>query len=110
MCADAVKRTQKAHKENEEGIGWTRRALIKAADISNSTETAIGEQECIAAGYRADIIVEQSTILEIKSVDRILPVHEAQTLTYMRLSGCKYALLLNCNSVLLKDGLHRFIR
>ena len=59
--------------------------------------------------YAADIIVEQSVVLELKSVERLLPVHEAQILTYLRLSGCKIALLMNFNSVMLKDGLRRFI-
>jgi len=63
----------------------------------------------LTAAYRADVIVEGSAILEIKSVDRILPVHEAQTLTYLRLSGCKVALLMNFNSAMLKDGLRRFV-
>ena len=45
--------------------------------------------------------------MELKSVERILPVHEAQT--YLRLSGCKIGLLMNFNSVMLKDGLRRFI-
>jgi GxxExxY protein len=60
--------------------------------------------------YSADLIVEQTVLLELKSVERILPVHEAQTLTYLRLSGCQIGLLINFNSVLLKDGLRRFIR
>jgi GxxExxY protein len=63
----------------------------------------------LAAGYYADIIVEQSVIVELKSVEHILPVHEAQTLTYLRLSGYKLALLMNFNCVMLKDGLRRFI-
>lgn len=63
----------------------------------------------LAAGYYADIIVEQSVILELKSVEHLLPVHEAQTLTYLRLSGCKIGLLMNFNAVVLKDGLRRFI-
>jgi GxxExxY protein len=45
--------------------------------------------------YRADIIIEGEVILEIKSIERILPVHEAQTLTYLRLSCCKVGLLMN---------------
>ena len=59
--------------------------------------------------YFADIIIERTVLLELKSVERILPVHEAQTLTYLRLSSCKIGLLINFNSVLLKDGLRRFI-
>src|SRR3954447_19947537 len=63
----------------------------------------------IDKGYRADIIVDQTVLLEIKPVERILPIHEAQTLTYLRLSGCRIGLLMNVNCVLLKNGLHRFV-
>ena len=59
--------------------------------------------------YFADIIVAQTVLLELKSVERILPVHEAQTRTYLRLSGCQVALLMNFNAVLLKDDLRGFI-
>jgi GxxExxY protein len=69
----------------------------------------IYEDVHLNCAYCADIIVEQSVILELKSVERILPVHEAQTLTYLRLSGCRIGLLVNFNSVMLKDGLRRFI-
>ena len=60
--------------------------------------------------YRADIIVEDNIILEIKAIEQILPVHEAQLLTYLRMSGCSVGLLLNFNAALLKDGLRRFIQ
>jgi GxxExxY protein len=69
----------------------------------------IYEDVRLKCAYCADIIVEQSVILELKSVERILPVHEAQMLTYLRLSGCEIGLLMNFNSVMLKDGLRRFI-
>ena len=69
----------------------------------------IYEDMRLNCAYYADIIVDQSVILELKSVERILPVHEAQTLTYLRLSGCKVGLLMNFNSAMLKDGLRRFI-
>ena len=59
-------------------------------------------------GYFADVIVERTVLLELKSVERILPVHEAQTRTYLRLSGYRTGLLMNFNTVLLKDGLRRF--
>jgi GxxExxY protein len=59
--------------------------------------------------YQADIVVEQTVLLELKSIEHILPIHEAQTLTYLRLSGCQIGLLMNFNSVMLKDGLRRFI-
>jgi GxxExxY protein len=63
----------------------------------------------VERAYHADIVVEQTVLLELKAVERILPIHEAQTLTYLRLSGCRIALLMNFNSVMLKDGLRRFI-
>lgn len=69
----------------------------------------ICEDVRLTCGYYADIIVEQTVIVELKSVERILPVHEAQTLTYLRLSGCKVGLLMNFNSGMLKDGIRRFI-
>jgi GxxExxY protein len=46
---------------------------------------------------------------EIKAIDRLLPVHEAQMLTYLRLSGLRVGLLMNFNNVVLKDGLRRFV-
>jgi GxxExxY protein len=58
-------------------------------------------------GYRADVIVENSVILELKSVEHILPLHEAQLLTYLRLSRCHIGLLLNFNTLSLKDGIRR---
>jgi GxxExxY protein len=60
-------------------------------------------------GYRADLVVEGSVIIEIKSVEHILPVHVSQILTYLRLGGYRIGLLLNFNTKLLKDGLHRFV-
>jgi GxxExxY protein len=58
-------------------------------------------------GYIADIIVDGQVILEIKSVERVLPVHEAQLLTYLRLSQCAIGLLINFNTVSLTDGIMR---
>jgi GxxExxY protein len=60
-------------------------------------------------GYRLDIVVEQSVVLELKTVERLLPVHEAQMLTYLKLSGIRTGLLLNFNSAVLKDGLRRLV-
>jgi len=60
-------------------------------------------------GYRIDITVEDDILLEIKSVERLMPIHEAQMLTYLRLSGRRIGLLMNFNATRLKDGLRRFI-
>jgi GxxExxY protein len=60
-------------------------------------------------GYRVDIIVDNKVIIEVKSVEIIAPVHFAQVLTYLKLSGLKLGLLINFNSKLLKNGIHRIV-
>lgn len=64
------------------------------------------KMEC---GYRLDLRVERKVIIEMKSVETIAPVHFLQTLTYLKLSGCKLGLLINFNTVKLKDGIHRIV-
>lgn len=56
-----------------------------------------------------DIVVDREVIIELKTVERLLPVHEAQMLTYMKLSGIRTGLLLNFNSAVLKDGIRRLM-
>ena len=60
-------------------------------------------------GYRIDIIVNNKVIVEIKSIEQLAPVHYAQTLTYLKLSGLKLALLINFNSKYLKNNIHRIV-
>lgn len=60
-------------------------------------------------GYRLDIVVNKSLILELKTVEKLLPIHEAQLLTYLRLSGLKTGLLLNFNTAVLRDGIKRMV-
>ena len=60
-------------------------------------------------GYRLDLVIEDQLILELKSVEGLLPIHEAQVLTYMKLSGLRTGLLLNFNSVVLKSGIRRLM-
>ncbi len=60
-------------------------------------------------GYRMDLVVENLVIVEIKSVDSISPVHLAQILSYLKLSGKSLGLLINFNVVHLKDGIRRFV-
>ena len=55
-----------------------------------------------------DLVVDEYLVLEIKSVEQLLPIHEAQILTYLKLSRLKLGLLLNFNSALLRDGIRRF--
>jgi GxxExxY protein len=60
-------------------------------------------------GYRLDLVVENKLILEIKSIENLAPVHFAQLLTYLKLSDKKLGLLINFNTKLLKDGIHRIV-
>ena len=61
----------------------------------------------IACGYRADLIIRDGVLLELKSVERVLPLHKAQLQTYLRLSGCRVGLLLNFNVISIRDGLRQ---
>lgn len=63
----------------------------------------------LEAGYRIDLLVEKKVIIEIKSVEAIAPVHKAQILTYMKLAHVRLGLLINFNTVDLKEGIQRFI-
>lgn len=63
----------------------------------------------IDVGYRIDMIVEGMIIIENKTVEMILPVHEAQLLTYLRLSGCRLGFVLNWNVALMKEGIKRMV-
>ena len=67
------------------------------------------EQVKLECGYRMDLLVEQSVVVEVKSVEALAPIHEAQAMSYLRLSGCQLALLINFNVTVLKDGIRRFI-
>ena len=60
-------------------------------------------------GYRMDLVVEESVIVEIKAVEGILPIHEAQLLTYLRLTGQRVGLLINFNVPVLKQGVRRLV-
>ena len=61
------------------------------------------------AGYRIDLLVEDSVIVELKAIERLLPVHEAQLLSYLRMSDLRLGLLINFNVRLLRDGVRRVV-
>jgi GxxExxY protein len=63
----------------------------------------------LEGAYRADLIVDQTVLIEVKAVERILPVHEAQALTYLKLSKTRVAFLLNFNTRRLQQGVRRFV-
>jgi GxxExxY protein len=62
------------------------------------------------AGYRIDVLVQQEVIVEIKAVEKLLPIHEAQLLCYLKLSQKRLGLIINFNSVHLRDGIRRMVR
>jgi GxxExxY protein len=60
-------------------------------------------------GYRADLVVEKRVLIELKSVERLLPIHSAQTITYLKLSGLRVGLLMNFNSISLASAFRRLV-
>ena len=63
----------------------------------------------LEAGYRLDLLVEGLVIVEVKAVERLLPIHDPQLISYLRLSGCSLGLLINFNVNLLKQGIRRLV-
>ena len=63
----------------------------------------------INCGYRLDLLIDNELIIELKSVEGLLPIHQAQLLTYMKLSGIKMGLLINFNVTFLKNGIKRIV-
>ena len=85
---------------------------LKLNDISFKVEFPLPVEYkgvYIECGYRIDMLVENEIILELKSVEELKGIHEAQLLTYMKLAGMKQGFLINFNVRLLKDGLKSFI-
>jgi GxxExxY protein len=69
----------------------------------------IYDQVKLDCGYRIDLLVNSLVLVELKSVDALAPIHEAQIITYLKLSGCTIGLLINFNVLVLKDGIRRFV-
>jgi GxxExxY protein len=80
-----------------------------SAQIEVPVPLVYSGQKLADVGYRVDILVEDALIIEIKSVDTVIPVHKAQLLSYLRLSGKRLGLLINFNTVHLKDGISRIV-
>jgi GxxExxY protein len=87
------------HELEQAGIAFQRQAAIPV----------IYKGVQFDEGFRADILVDQQLIIEIKAVANILPAHDAEVLTYLRMSGLRLGLLLNVRARLLQDGLRRFV-
>ena len=69
----------------------------------------IHEEIKMEIGFRADVIIEDKIIMELKSIEALAPVHFRQIQTYLKLSGCKLGLLVNFNVALIKEGIHRIV-
>ena len=67
------------------------------------------EDVVLDVGYRVDVLIENKVILELKAVDRLMPIHDAQILSYLKLSECKLGFLLNFNVYRMKDGIRRMV-
>jgi GxxExxY protein len=63
----------------------------------------------LEVGYRIDLLVNDKVLIEVKSIEALAPVHYAQVLTYLKLSGIKLGLLINFNAKILKDSIHRVV-
>jgi GxxExxY protein len=67
----------------------------------------VHEEIKMEAGFRADVIIDNRVIVELKSIEALAPVHYKQVLTYLKLTDLKLGLLINFNVALIKDGIHR---
>jgi len=81
----------------EDGLAFERQGIIPVRFRGHE----------ITPGFRFDLLVERQVILEVKAVEAVLRIHKAQVLTYLRMSGVSVGLLLNFNSSVLRDGIHR---
>ena len=77
----------------------------RTAELWDLTELVIGA--CIECGYRVDLVVQDHVIVELKCVERLLSIHEAQVITYLKLIGLEVGLLVNFHTVRLRDGIRR---
>jgi GxxExxY protein len=77
--------------------------------VSQVQLPVVYESVKIDAGYRIDLLVEDAVVVELKAVEEVLPIHQAQLLSYLKLSGNKLGLLINFNTVHLKDGITRMV-
>jgi len=77
--------------------------------VSQQAVPVVYKSAKLDSAYRVDLVVEDLVVVEIKCVDAIAPVHKAQVLTYLKLTGCPAGLLINFNAAMLMDGVRRLI-
>ncbi len=105
------------HRELGPGLLESAYEACLAYDIAKSGLSVERQKELpvkyrnvkLDCGYRIDLLVENKVIVEIKAIDKLAPIHTAQLLSYLKLSGCKVGLLINFNVKILKDGIRRLI-
>lgn len=96
---ESVYETVLAYELTKRGLDVIRRAAIPVSY----------EQINFDEGFRADLVVEDKVIVELKSVERLAPVHKKQLLTYLRLADKRLGLLINFGEALIKDGITRIV-
>jgi GxxExxY protein len=84
-------------------------ALERIAFVRQAPLVATYKGQVLAASYRADFVVERLVVVELKSVEQVMPIHAAQLLTYLRASGLSVGLLINFNTPLLRQGIRRMV-
>jgi GxxExxY protein len=83
---------------------------MRGLDVSQEKPLPIRyEGADISVGYRIDLLLNQKVIVKLKAVERLLPIHTGQVLSYLKLSGCKLGFLINFNVLHLKDGIKRVV-
>jgi GxxExxY protein len=105
------------HRELGPGLLETTHKQCLAYELSKASVNFVIEAELpvkykniiVNCGYRMDLVIENRLIVELKSVERLHPIHEAQILTYMKLANINTGLLINFNESRLKDGIKRFV-
>ncbi len=88
-----------AYELSEQGIGLQQQVTLPVQYKGVNIDCA----------YRIDLLIEKRSIIELKAVEKILPIHQAQLMTYMKLANIKTGLLINFNTKLLKDGIKRVV-
>jgi GxxExxY protein len=88
---------------------WDRAALKNLQFVVEQRVPVVYKGLALDSGYRLDVLVEQRLVVEVKAVERLLPVHSAQVITYLRLTAAKQALLINFNCARLVHGLKSFL-
>jgi len=117
IATDIVDCAIKVHKALGPGLLESAYQYCQAYELRKRGRTVqsevklpvIYDDQKIDIGYRIDTIVDQLVIIENKAVESLLPIHQAQLLTYLKLSGCKIGFLLNWNVKLMKNGIRRVV-